>query len=182
MTPGGPAPHREARKPGASLPLKALSQLAGGGLRGMRDSDLLLVTLAFLRELEQPHWPHSRAPIGAAWAALRELPAGYLPDALVPERSGLFAGRLGYVRGDGVDFLFAEPVSVGGHAPSARLDFTSDGLDVGFVLIEVGAYLPAGFRGSQRVAGTAASRIEDLGARLDGRWISGRFCSAAPSS
>ncbi len=63
-------------------PFKALSQLASGELRGMRDSDLLLVTLAYLRELDQPHWPHSQPPIGAAWGALRQLPAEQLPDAL----------------------------------------------------------------------------------------------------
>ncbi len=63
-------------------PFKALSQLASGELRGMRDSDLLLVTLAYLRELDQPHWPHSQPPIGAAWGAVRQLPAEQLPDAL----------------------------------------------------------------------------------------------------
>lgn len=74
-------------------PFKALSQLASGELRGMRDSDLLLVTLAYLRELDQPHWPHSQPPIGAAWGALRQLPAEQLPDALA--RATAPASRLG---------------------------------------------------------------------------------------
>lgn len=51
-------------------------------LRPAHASEKLMLALTFLRELDEPHWPHTAPPIGAAWKALREFADDDLPAAL----------------------------------------------------------------------------------------------------